>query len=100
MENGDQYIANLRDGAVAGFKYFQFSEENTIRITLSGKAEGSIEIAHTPDFVTTISSIPIHVQGSTLEIQGPFNPSAGTQPLFFRFIGKGTVNFHSFTMNI
>ena len=54
MENGDQYIANLRDGAVAGFKYFQFSEENTIRITLSGKAEGSIEIAHTPDFVTTI----------------------------------------------
>lgn len=100
MENGDQYIANLRDGAVAGFKYFQFSEENTIRITLSGKAEGSIEIAHTPDFTTTISSIPIHVQGSTLEIQGPFNPSAGTQPLFFRFIGKGAVNFHSFTMNI
>ncbi len=40
----DQYIANMKDGAVAGFKYFDFSSGHpkNIDIEIKGKADGKI----------------------------------------------------------
>ena len=36
-ENGDQYIANMRDGATAGFKYFTFDGTES-KFRLHGKS--------------------------------------------------------------
>ena len=34
-DSGNQYIANMRDGAVAGFKYFAFKDAAEIKVHLS-----------------------------------------------------------------
>lgn len=36
-QGSDQYIANMCDGAVAGFKYFDLRETSKVRINIKGK---------------------------------------------------------------
>lgn len=44
-ENGDQHIANMTDGAWAGFKYFAFGgDEKEISVTLRGTASGTLAV--------------------------------------------------------
>lgn len=40
-----QYIANMRDGAVAGFKYFSLWRLEQIAVHVRGNAEGCMEVA-------------------------------------------------------
>lgn len=40
----DQYIANMCDGALAGFKYFDLSETKEISVTVKGHAEGTLYV--------------------------------------------------------
>ncbi len=47
---GDQYIANMRNGAVAGFKYFEMGEANQILIEVRGTANGKMQISDQADF--------------------------------------------------
>ena len=43
-ENGDQYIANFKDGATCGFKYFDFKDNKHISVGIRGKANGKMVI--------------------------------------------------------
>lgn len=98
MENGDQYIANMRDGAVAGFKYFGFGGEKRISLTISGVCSGTVEVSHTPDFKAVIARIPVSAKAEQESAEGAFAPQKGTQPLYFRYTGEGAMNFHTFEM--
>ena len=98
MENGDQYIANMRDGAVAGFKYFEFGGEKRISLTVSGVCSGTVEVSHTPDFKAIIARIPVSAKVEQVNLEGVFAPQKGTQPLYFRFTGEGAMDFHTFEM--
>lgn len=98
MENGDQYIANMRDGAVAGFKYFDFNGEKRITLTVSGVCSGTVEVSHSPDFKAVIARIPVSAKGEQVTAEGAFDPQKGTQPLYFRYTGQGAMNFHTFEM--
>lgn len=98
MENGDQYIANMRDGAVAGFKYFGFGGEKRISLTVSGVCSGTVEVSHTPDFKAIIARIPVSAKGKQENPEGAFAPQKGTQPLYFRYTGEGAMDFHTFEM--
>lgn len=98
MENGDQYIANMRDGAVAGFKYFGFGGEKRINLTVSGVCSGTVEVSHTPDFKAVIARIPVSAKAEQENAEGAFAPQEGTQPLYFRYTGEGAMNFHTFEM--
>lgn len=98
MENGDQYIANMRDGAVAGFKYFGFGGEKRISLTVSGVCSGVVEVSHTPDFKAVIARIPVSAKCEQVNLEGAFTPQKGTQPLYFRYTGEGAMDFHTFEM--
>ena len=98
MENGDQYIANMRDGAVAGFKYFGFGGEKRISLAVSGVCSGTVEVSHTPDFKAVIARIAVSAKGKQENAEGAFAPQEGTQPLYFRYTGEGAMNFHTFEM--
>ncbi len=41
----DQYIANMQDGAWAGFKYFSFDGENHISVRVRGTGKGKLKVA-------------------------------------------------------
>lgn len=49
-DSGNQYIANMRDGAVAGFKYFAFKDAAEIKVHCTGSANGRLQVSTAPDF--------------------------------------------------
>ncbi len=96
-ENGDQYIANMQDGAVAGFKYFQFDGPKKILVELGGTADGQMEVSDNPEF-KNVTSIPVSLKGGIASFGSRLDVGAGVKPLYFRFVGTGAVDFHAFEL--
>ncbi len=97
-ENGDQYIANMKDGAVAGFKYFDFKELNGISVCVRGEGKGEMEVRTeldgNPIAKITIESSTDWKEYSAIYVQG----IQGKQALYFTYRGTGCVDFKQFTL--
>ena len=93
-ENGDQYIADMRDGATAGFKYFELSGIKQIGVLISGNAQGSIQI-RTELQQEPVCNIPVAGDGWFF---APCFPLTGKSALYFTYIGTGVMNFLSFKL--
>lgn len=96
-DNPDQYIANMRHGAVAGFKYFKFQDTKQLRICGKGNASGNM-IVSTEWNGKPVATIPIVPSREMKEFCAEMAPVTGTQPLYFRYEGKGAFDFHKFTL--
>ena len=95
-ENGDQYIANLRDGAWCGFKYFAFDgTEKQLTITVRGQAEGTLKV-FTNRNMLPVASVLIRRSESRTAFSAPLSLLAGTTPLYFVYEGAGSMDFQSF----
>ena len=93
--DGDQYIANMRDGAVAGFKYFRFSGESRFVIQISGNANGKLEVL--TDFKgKVLDEIPVKAAGEMTQVNSKNLVIDGVQAIYFRYRGAGAVNLHAF----
>ena len=98
-----QYIANMRDGALAGFKYFDFNNFKpvTISVKVRGKAEGQLMVCSSEDCGKPLAVIPIAVSdkktwqtaASTIAITG------AKTPLYFIYKGSGAVDLLEFTLD-
>ncbi|WP_294534489.1 family 43 glycosylhydrolase [uncultured Pseudoflavonifractor sp.] len=98
-ERDSQYIANMRDGAVAGFKYFAFASLKSLSVQVRGSANGALLVSDTPDFEAPAARIEIKLSGEDWEeLDAPCAISDGTRPLYFKFTGKGRLDFRSFTL--
>ena len=98
--NGDQYIANMRDGAVAGFKYFEFKGLKSAAVELRGRAEGEFMLSCTSDFKTVAARIPVKVNDRCFrDYQAPCVIPDGVQALYCGFFGRGSVDFRSIKLN-
>ena len=95
-EKGDQYIANMRDGAVAGFKYFQMGDASRIAVEVRGSGDGTMEVSDTPDFGRLCACIPVKPEGRVQTADAPLQVEPGKRPLYFRFRGEGAVDFIAF----
>ena len=93
-----QYIANMRDGAVAGFRYFDIQNVRHIRVAVGGRCRGTLEVSHLQDFSTLAARISLSAKGSIKNISAVLTLPKGKQALFFRFKGKGAMNFYAFEM--
>ena len=96
--DGGQYIANMRDGAVAGFKYFDIRELKTVSVELSGAAEGEFLLSGRPDFQTVSARIPLKLIGGRAEFRADCALDNGKRALYFKFCGVGRVDFHFFSL--
>ncbi len=92
-----QYVANMRDGAVAGFRYFAFTECSAISIRAEGTAQGHVQVSAGEDFSELCADIPI-INGEQIADETPLSVPKGTWPLYFRFIGSGILNFYGFEL--
>lgn len=93
---GDQHIANMRDGSVAGFKYFDLTTSRSLRVDARGGAgeiHVSTELQGPPIAVIPVPT-PTGETGTTALPTGLTGKSA----LYFRYRGKGAITFHSFTL--
>lgn len=93
--DGDQFIANMRDGAVAGFKYFEFLKNSRFEIQVSGDADGSLEILTDPKG-TPLAVIPFKTGKQMTELISESIPLEGKQAIYFKYKGTGFVNIHTF----
>ena len=89
-ENEDQYIANMRDGAVAGFKFFDLRGLSEIAVDASD-ADGEFWV-HTDLEDAPICKIPLHMGMKCAS----FPPVSGVKPLYFAYHGKGHTDFYTF----
>lgn len=94
-----QYIANIKDGAVIGFKYFEFINLKQIFIKVNGKAKGTMIVSTDNEFKNKIGEIPIQVTGTEwVECSTDIKMQSGKKPLFFMYKGKGKINFIEFKL--
>lgn len=98
--DGDEvygYIANMRPGATAGFKYFNVGEIRKITINTKGYANGAMEIRTKWDG-PALASIPIGYANVWRDLSTDVVIPAGVHALYFTFTGDGYLQFGSFTI--
>lgn len=96
---GDQYIANMHSGAVAGFKYFDIQTLKAMTVELRGKAWGALLISNRPDVQTVAARIEVSLEpGQWQTLLAPCTLPAGKQALYFKYEGEGSLDFRAFTM--
>ena len=95
----DQYIANMSDGATAGFKYFDFSSAHPkeIRVTIRGSGTGRLLVS-TQSEMDRVASIPVSPSAAWRSSQAEFTCPDGVSALYFRYHGSGTIDFKSFML--
>ena len=93
-----QYIANMRDGAVAGFKYFDIRNAQCLRVSVGGQCKGTMQVSDTPDFKTVAAAIPVSSTGGRIWQSGKLKLENGVKPLYFRFSGEGALDFYAFEL--
>ncbi len=97
----NQYIANMRDGAVCGFKYFLFSGVKEITIGVRGKSDGKFLITTEPGGNVCGEILVKPECGDSKEwvnFTGNVKIPHGVHGLFFEYKGKGSVDFLDFEL--
>ena len=82
-----QYIANLRDGAKAGFRSFRLPANAVLRVTLRAAAAGILEIAPGETAAPALS-LPVRSSDSWQTVSGAL-PLTGEQDLWLTWRGAG-----------
>lgn len=96
-ENSTQYIANMRNGSIAGFKYFMIRNLWEIAVRVRGTAKGVILVTTRPGG-KVVAVIPVKC-GKKFEVfQADINLRDGVYPLYFTFQGTGKLDFYSFLL--
>lgn len=93
-----QYIANMRDGSVAGFKYFRIDDLSRITVTIAGKGMGVIQISDREDFQVIAAEIALRADGRECSASAPIVLTRGIHALYFRYQGSGTIDFYRFEL--
>ena len=96
--SAEQYIANMQSGSVAGFKYFAFEQAMALSITVGGNGMGTMQVATEPTFARLCAEIPLRADGTRTTSCAPMRVDNGVHALFFRFEGRGSIDFHAFEL--
>jgi len=105
--NPNQYIHNMTDGTVAGFKYFDLTTSDLttpnlttpkgIAIKTRGNGQGRMVVTEALNGVE-IASIDITTSTDWKEEASHLYVEPGIKPLYFTYHGTGTIDFLSFEL--
>lgn len=94
-----QYIANMQNGAAAGFKYFDMGLADKITCEIRGKGEGRLIVSSYKDFSALNGEINVNVDSRRWKkFSGNLHMGKGKNPIYIKFCGKGAVDFLAFTL--
>ncbi|REK52898.1 MAG: alpha-N-arabinofuranosidase [Thermobacillus sp.] len=99
-KDGDEepgYIANMRDTATAGFKYFDCRGVKRVKIKVRGYAKGAFEVKTTWDG-PALGSIPVNFTNVWKEYAADIAIPDGVHALYFTYRGEGNAQLASFTL--
>lgn len=95
-KDGVQYIANLRDGATAVFKYFQLEGSGMITVTVRGKSNGKLLICAGD---TVAAEIALKPSKQWTKVSAPFAATSELTSLAVTYQGPGYADFLDFTIS-
>ena len=98
--DGDEepgYIANMQNGACAGFKYFRCRKVRKVSITVRGYCDGVFEVK-TAWNGEALEKIPVQFTNVWTKYTAPVEIPDGDWPLYFRFSGHGCAQLLSFEL--
>lgn len=95
--NPDQYIANMKNGSTAGFKYFDIQGLKRMTVQVSGSGRGEMQVKTALDG-KVLARIPVCAGAQKAWFSGVCQIPDGIHALYFRFEGEGSVNFHGFEL--
>ena len=94
-DNPGQYIANMKDGATAGYKYFNIEENTSISVVTRGE-EGVLEIRNTDrGEVLSVLKLTAGTEWHSSQTVA-LNLAGEKKALYFTYKGKGSIEFLSF----
>ena len=96
QDNPNQYIKNMRDGSVCGFKYFSYIKKTKLKAVTRGD-EGIFEIRTSPDgdILAEIRLDKKQEYHESIPAEVIF-PQADRLTLYFTYRGPGSIDFLSF----
>ena len=93
-----QYVHNIKDGSVIGYKYFDFYETTRITVKVRGSACGRFEISTQPSG-RPLGKIDIKINSPEWqELTGEAAIPKGVYGLYFNFHGSGSIDLVTFTL--
>ncbi len=99
-KDGDEeagYIANMKDTATAGFKYFDCKGIRKVSIKVRGYCKGAFEVK-TAWNGESLGSIPVGFTNVWTEYSSDIAIPDGVQALYFTYTGYGSPSLASFTL--
>ncbi|WP_100406491.1 family 43 glycosylhydrolase [Bacillus solitudinis] len=95
--NPTQYIANMKDGAVAGYKYFMIKDVKGMAVQVNATGIGEMLVS-TELNSEPIARIPITKTKGYTYFQTRVTIQNGKQALYFTYRGSGKIDFKSFIL--
>lgn len=92
-----QYIANMKNGATAGYKYFNVTSPIAIRVKTRGAA-GTMAVYNSLTG-NKLTEIKLKASKKWTESVKETVILDGTTPLYFRYEGNGKIDFLGFTLS-
>ena len=89
----EQFITDIQDGSVAGYKYFDFDNVKSVCLNLKGSFCGKVTLFTSLEKDSIIGTAKITENGS---ICVPVTVENGCHALYFSFTGEGRGQFFSF----
>lgn len=98
-DHPNQHIANMQDGAWAGFKYFDIQGDGRIKVCVRGDAEGELLVQEKRGG-TVRASVPIHPSDDWQETSYvEFHMENGIHALYFTYRGSGSMDWLWFELS-
>lgn len=94
---GIQYIANMQNGALAGFKYFRLENLSDIMVSTRGSGTGKILVFTQLDG-QPIADISLSPSTDWQAYKTHVAQVTGVLPLYFEYRGEGAVDFLAFAL--
>lgn len=93
-----QYIANVGDGTVIGYKSFCFDGVSKAAVLVRGSGKGTVTVSVEAD-AAAAGTIRVDVDSdSWQEFSGEVTMPDGVQDLYFRYDGEGCIDFIAFSL--
>lgn len=95
-ETAQQYIANLRDGSRAEYRYFAFTGRDTsLSVEIRGPGRGTLLV--TTQSGQTLSELVVVPSGTWHTVSAALKAGAGTEELIFTYRGTKYIDLLCFT---
>lgn len=96
-----QYITNISDETIIGYKYFDFQSIRTLELEVQGTGFGRFQVYQSDpeSCIQAIGEIPLEPDENWTIRSAAISFADGTHPLYLKYIGNGLVNLKAFRMS-